>query len=81
MSFVWNYFYGNTISEEPTPALIHQKHLIIKQLKASNLRLRSVKEIKETEDRKNDQVNSWKNMIKHKKKNYILNKNKVKNNI
>jgi hypothetical protein len=77
MSFIWNYLYGNTIPDEPTPALIHQKFLICKQLKASNLRLRKVEQIKKVEEEKNDMMNSWKALIRNNK---LQKKNKKKIN-
>ena len=83
MSFIYQYFWSEEIKNyEPTEKLVHQKFLIMKQLKASNLRLRKVKEIKEIEDGKNDQVNSWKNNINIiKRKKLQKNKNNIKNNI
>jgi hypothetical protein len=44
MSGIYNYVFGQVYDFDPTSVLRHQKHLVLKQLLSSKLKLKSVSE-------------------------------------
>lgn len=69
MSFIYNFFYGDTTTEninknQPTTQQMHQKYLLLKQIKKSNLKLKTIIDTSDIIKETNQQITTVSNISK-----------------